>query len=344
MSDADPDNDRAEDLAALYRAANAADTAGPSDAARRSILAYARTVARDHATRGTVSAPGRRPTTNYPSWRMTAAASVIVAGFATLLAWHFRPPASDSSQEPLRAQPKIAPDNQTVATSPESAAGSSVSSALSEPAPSEGPSGPAPAPDAVTARSSERRFAREQAPRSARYADLEAGSVASSRQAPARAARASEAKNVAEASRASDEAALENPVTTAQLATPASPAAPPPPANIEARQPPAQGATGTAGTGVAPGSPLVIAAESGDLARVDQLLSSGIGTEQTDARGRTALLVATLRGDLPMVRRLLAAGARVDVAGADGDTPLAAARRQGPGELERLLERATQQP
>jgi len=41
---------------------------------------------------------------------------------------------------------------------------------------------------------------------------------------------------------------------------------------------------------------------------------------------------------------LLAAGARVDVAGADGDTPLAVARRQGPGELERLLERATQQP
>jgi ankyrin repeat protein len=87
-----------------------------------------------------------------------------------------------------------------------------------------------------------------------------------------------------------------------------------------------------------------MAAESGDLERVDQLLRSGLGTEQVDARGRTALLVATLRGDLPMVRRLLAAGARVDVADADGNTPLAAARRQGPGELERVLERATQPP
>jgi len=344
MSDADPDNDRADDLTALYRAANAGDIAGPSDAARRSVLAYARSVTRNHATRGTVSAPPRRPTANYSGWRMSAAASVIVASLATLLAWHFRVPPSESSQELLRTLPKIAADNQTAAARSESAAGSSTSSAPSESPSVEGTSGPAPAPNAVTARSSERRFARERAPRSARYADLEAGSVASSRQAPARAARASEAKNVAEASRASDEAALENPVTTAQLATPASPAAPPPPANIEARQPPAQGATGTAGTGVTPGSPLVIAAESGDLARVDQLLRSGIGTEQTDARGRTALLVATLRGDLPMVRRLLAAGARVDVAGADGDTPLAAARRQGPGELERLLERATQQP
>ena len=341
MSDADPDNDRADDLTALYRAANAGDIAGPSDAARRSVLAYARSVTRNHATRGTVSAPPRRPTANYSGWRMSAAASVIVASLATLLAWHFRVPPSESSQELLRTLPKIAADNQTAAARSESAAGSSTSSAPSESPSVEGTSGPAPAPNAVTARSSERRFAREQAPRAAPYEDLEAGSVASSRQEPATVARASAAKNATEAAGASDEPAPANRVTTAQLAASA---AAPPPANLEARQPPAPGATSAARTGAAPGSALIIAAESGDLERVDQLLRSGIGTEQTDARGRTALLVATLRGDLPMVRRLLAAGARVDVAGADGDTPLAVARRQGPGELERLLERATQQP
>jgi ankyrin repeat protein len=85
---------------------------------------------------------------------------------------------------------------------------------------------------------------------------------------------------------------------------------------------------------------LLRAAASGNLELVDQLLRSGAGTEQTDARGRTALLVATLRADLPMVRRLLAAGARADVADEDGDTALAAARRQGPPELASLLEHA----
>ena len=341
MSDADPDNDRADDLTALYRAANAGDIAGPSDAARRSVLAYARSVTRNHATRGTVSALPRRPTANYSGWRMSAAASVIVASLATLLAWHFRVPPSESSQELLRTLPKIAADNQTAAARSESAAGSSTSSAPSESPSVEGTSGPAPAPNAVTARSSERRFAREQAPRAAPYEDLEAGSVASSRQGPATVTRASAAKNPAEAAGASDEAAPENRVTTAQLAASA---AAPPPANLEARQPPAPGATSAARTGAAPGSALIIAAESGDLERVDQLLRSGIGTEQTDARGRTALLVATQRGDLPMVQRLLAAGARVDAADADGNTPLAAARRQGSAELERLLERASQQP
>jgi ankyrin repeat protein len=84
-----------------------------------------------------------------------------------------------------------------------------------------------------------------------------------------------------------------------------------------------------------------VAAESGNLELVDQLLRSGVSTEQTDARGRTALLVATLRGDMTVARRLLAAGARVDAVDAGGDTPLAAARRQGPPELVQLLERAS---
>jgi ankyrin repeat protein len=84
-----------------------------------------------------------------------------------------------------------------------------------------------------------------------------------------------------------------------------------------------------------------MAAESGNLELVDQLLHSGVGTEQTDAHGRTALLVATLHGDMTMARRLLAAGARVDAVDAAGDTPLTVARRQGPPELAQLLERAS---
>ncbi|HEY2338954.1 MAG TPA: ankyrin repeat domain-containing protein [Steroidobacteraceae bacterium] len=85
-----------------------------------------------------------------------------------------------------------------------------------------------------------------------------------------------------------------------------------------------------------------MAAESGDLGQIEQLLRGGASPEQADARGRTALLIATLRADLPMVRRLLAAGARADAADANGDTPLAAAQRQGPPELIHMLEGGTE--
>jgi hypothetical protein len=149
-------------------------------------------------------------------------------------------------------------------------------------------------------------------------------------------ARGTAAENAASGGSASDtESALENPIGAAQVAPPAA-AAPP---NLQALR--SQPLAASARSNAAPNSPLVTAAESGNLERVDQLLRGGISTEQTDARGRTALLVATLRGDAAMVRRLLAAGARADVADADGDTPLAVARRQGPPELARLLERAS---
>jgi hypothetical protein len=121
-------------------------------------------------------------------------------------------------------------------------------------------------------------------------------------------------------------------------AAPSAAAAPP---NVQAPRAQALDAAASARGSVTPNSPLVVAAESGNLELVDQLLRSGASTEQTDARGRTALLVATLRGDMTMAQRLLAAGARVDAVDAGGDTPLAAARRQGPPELVQLLERAS---
>jgi hypothetical protein len=159
----------------------------------------------------------------------------------------------------------------------------------------------------------------------------------SSLQAPARLAAGATAGNTASSESATDaKRRLEIPIAGAQVA-PSAAAAPP---NVEAPQSQALDAAASAGSGVAPNAPLVMAAESGNLELVDQLLHSGVSTEQTDARGRTALLVATLRGDMTMARRLLAAGARIDAVDAAGDTPLAAARRQGPPELAQLLERA----
>jgi hypothetical protein len=316
MSGADSDADRPDELTERYRAASAADPARPSDSVRESVLAYARTVAADQAPRDITRL--RSPAANDSRWRLSAAASVIVAVFATLLAWHFHAPAPVRGTAPNPAASQVTARNQP-------ATGSGASSQPSEPLPIDRAARAAPAPNAVTARSRERVNASADArsPRHDAAADrgTEDASVASARQAPARIAGGSAADNA----------------SSAQVA-PAPAAAPP---DVQARRSQALEAAASARAGAAANSPLISAAESGNLERVDQLLRSGTSIEQTDARGRTALLVATLRGDVSMVRRLLAAGARADVADEDGDTPLAAARRQGLPELVSLLEQAT---
>jgi cytoskeletal protein RodZ len=311
MSDVHPDEDRADELTARYRAASAADPARPSDAARESIRAYARRVAVNHATRAMASAHGRTPAANDSRWRISAAASVIVAGFAAVLAWHVHAPAPVPGREPNPPPPHVAAHNPA-------ATGSAVQPSdrfdfdRRTGTPAEAPS---PAPDAAA------------------ELEREGSSVASSRSARPRIAGRTAAENATSGGSPRDtESALENPIGVAQVAPSATAA----PSNVQSRA-----LAASADTSAVPNSPLVTAAESGNLERVDQLLRGGISTEQTDARGRTALLVATLRGDAAMVRRLLAAGARADIADENGDTPLAVAQRRGPPELARLLERAS---
>ena len=329
MSDAHPD-DRADELTERYRAASAADPARPGHAVRDSILAYARAVAADHATRGVASAARRRPAAIAFGWRVSAAASVIVAGFATLLAWHLHAPTRVPEQQPHQLSSQVG------AHSPP-AAGFAVEP--SEPPQVDRREGAAPAPNAVTTRSRQRADARAKAPAPAHDQDLgtESGTAVSSLQAPARLAAGAAGEDATPGGSAlGADRRLENPIAGVPTA-PQAAAAPP---KVQAPRAQAPDAAASARSSVTPNSPLVAAAGSGNLELVDQLLRSGVSTEQTDARGRTALLVATLRGDMTMARRLLAAGARVDAVDAGGDTPLAAARRQGPPELVQLLERA----
>ncbi|HVN45689.1 MAG TPA: ankyrin repeat domain-containing protein [Steroidobacteraceae bacterium] len=264
--------DGADDLTERYRAASARDAARPGEAVRQAILAHARSVANEAPRRST--------------WHVGLAASVIVGGLASLLAWHARPPAPAAvPSAPASARPAEPPAKGPAASVTPGAAFPRSRSA--EPAPL--PPGTTAAKEAGADMTAERARAAMAPPR----ANLE---VAPAAAPPARA--------------------------NLEVAPAAAPSA-----RVEARR-------------SASSSALVAAAESGDLARVEQLLRGGTSTEQTDARGRTALLVATSRGDVPLVRLLLAAGARSDVVDADGDTPLAAAQRQGSPTLLRLLEEA----
>ena len=331
MNDAHPDDDRADELTERYRAASAADPTRPSQAVRDSVFAYARTVATAHAARGTASAARRRRTANDFGWRISAAASVIVAGFATLLAWHLHAPTRVPEQETSQLSSQVA------AHSPP-AAGFAVEPP--EPSQADRPEGAAPAPNAVTTRSRQRPDARAKAPAAApdQGPGTQSGTALSSLQAPARLAAGAASENATPGESALDaDRRLESPIAGVPVAPQAATAPP----GVQAPRAQALDAAASARSSVTPNSPLVVAAGSGNLELVDQLLRSGISVEQTDARGRTALLVATLRGDVNMARRLLAAGARADAVDAAGDTPLAAARRQGPPELVQLLESAS---
>jgi len=333
MSGAHSDDDRADELTERYRAASAADPVRPSDAVRDSIFAYARNIAVGHATHDMTRHLRRKPAASDSSWRISAAASVIVAGCATLLAWHLQTPTRVPEQARNPSPSEVAPQN-TPATG-------FVSVEPSEPSHVDRPAGAAPAPNAVTTRSRERAGARAEAASPAAHdatADLgmTGASVASSRQALG-VVNGSIENATSGRSAVDAESKLDSATAGIQVA-PSAAAAPP---DVLASRSQARAAAASPHTSGAPDSRLVAAAESGNLELVDQLLRNGISTEQTDARGRSALLVATLRGDTAMVRRLLAAGARADVADEDGETPLGAARRQGPPELAHLLERAS---
>src|SRR5215469_17629276 len=112
MSGADSDADRPDELTERYRAASAADPAQPSDSVREAVFAYARTVAAEQAPHRVTIARVRSPAANDSSWRFRAAASVIVAVFATLLAWHFHTPAPVRETGPNPATSEVAASKQ----------------------------------------------------------------------------------------------------------------------------------------------------------------------------------------------------------------------------------------
>ena len=74
---------------------------------------------------------------------------------------------------------------------------------------------------------------------------------------------------------------------------------------------------------------LMVAVETGDLARVESLLSSGVDLNARNDSGATALLMASASGHGEAVERLLVAGADPDIASNRGDTPLAMAIQYG---------------
>jgi ankyrin repeat protein len=81
---------------------------------------------------------------------------------------------------------------------------------------------------------------------------------------------------------------------------------------------------------------LIQAAQSGDLASVQQLLSSGVDPDGPAKDGRTPLMAATEKGSLPVVEALLAAFADPTL-GKGAETPLTIAYQKGKQDILKAL-------
>lgn len=90
------------------------------------------------------------------------------------------------------------------------------------------------------------------------------------------------------------------------------------------------------------GSPqgLRLAAESGDLKRLQRFLDQATNINSRDDAGRTALLLATIHGQTKAVELLLAHGADPNTADASGMTPLSAAVAGNRSAIIRILKNA----
>ena len=82
-------------------------------------------------------------------------------------------------------------------------------------------------------------------------------------------------------------------------------------------------------SGIADDTPLLKAAEAGDLAAVNALLAKGARASEASDIGMTPAYVAATNGNAAVLRRLLDAGAEVATTDASGDTLLMAAARAG---------------
>lgn len=91
-------------------------------------------------------------------------------------------------------------------------------------------------------------------------------------------------------------------------------------------------------SGVYQQSPLFIAAMKGHTAIVERLLAAGANKEKVNINQATPLYIAAFGGHLPVVERLLAAGANKDKPNSKQSTPLFAATMNGhTAVVERLL-------
>jgi hypothetical protein len=347
MNDVPPTQPPSDDIDSLYRSASALDPSRPSERTRQAVLAHARKVAVSHPH---IAAKRRRERW----WRPAVFGTLAAAGLAGLLVLpqiltpRVAPKMTHASAEHLEAgatAPASAASTPQKARPLPTGPGASALAAPQPPAPPEA-AGEAPmlAPSpATTAKRSPPPQARDDDyTASTRERDAINRRDAKTNTAPQPEARASANADVAGSPESHGQPGLDSITITAQRKAPVSfesispvaVIAPPDPA------PAANSAGASAASKVGSPQGLRLAAESGDLKRLQRFLDQATNINSRDDAGRTALLLATIHGQTKAVELLLAHGADPNTADASGMTPLSAAVAGNRSAIIRILKNA----
>ena len=293
-----------------YRRASAQDPSLPAESTRRNILAHAAELAVQRAAgKAPVSADFRRPAANQSSWRPALIGTLAAAGLAGLLVTpFFLPPREPISSATSRAVSGKAPPIYAPETASDLPAAPRNYTAMP--------------PVARASPQVERKIGATGGPAKADsqvqgYVPLPESAAVSQAPPPSANEAAISADTARSAGRASPAAsASRNFVERGAFMAGANTA-------NSARQKSASSLPSA--TPAAPASALLRAAESGDLARMQDLLAGPIDINARNNQGRTALMLAILRGQSDAVNLLLAHDADANAADLDGVTPLQAA-------------------
>jgi hypothetical protein len=357
MKDAPPEREDEEDIDGLYRRASALDDSRPSERVRNAILEHATHLARTSRPVAPQSSDARSTDarSGMPAWLRQAfgplVGSLAVAGLAALL---------------------IAPNYLNVGARKAATSVNAVPppTYAPEPPPAGEYGAPEPRASAPTPLDELKQPRGEQraAQRSANNSPMQERRPMQERQnadsQPLRAAAAPPPPAPSSTAPASSPATAS---TTASASSIASAASPPPAPFAEIAGNTASGAAGANAGAAAPAAAdrvasaarrssnaakalqsepgpgateLRAAAESGDLAALDQALAKHIDLEARDAQGRTALMLATLHGQRGAVQELLRHGADPNAGDASGMSPLEAARSAHEEDIVEMLLRA----
>ncbi len=112
----------------------------------------------------------------------------------------------------------------------------------------------------------------------------------------------------------------------------------PAPASASAVRPDTALASATPPLAIVGDNALLALARSGQVAKLDVLLASGLAIDTHDAAGRTPLMEAAARGHADMVSRLLARGANRQLRDLDGKSAAQLARAAGYPQLADLID------
>jgi hypothetical protein len=345
-------SDDQDELLHLYRQASDAQEPRPAPAVRNAVLAQAHRVAREirqgAGAPATMPPPGSsRRAANQPYFGLNAKllASVMVLGFAGLLAWQFdSQPDVQSERTGALSPPDFAEQKIPATMAPGAPAPKPAELAHGAGAASQAPDTVATYPKNMAEVAPSRRSSVAAVPR--QEPDVGADSVAGS--AAGAAAPATESLNK---SRASAEFAAEpaaGPARPAPVAATPSAMADTPAGLARPLAKAAAGAPAAAPLAAAadqngkipgrlPNQELLQAARTGDTLRVEQLLADGAEVDARDDQGRTALMLAVQSQQLQAARKLIELGARRSLTDPQGLTALDMARALGNEALLRLL-------